>query len=331
MLYTGTGSSHAITGVGFSPDFTWIKKRNGTTDHQLVNSVVGYPNGTLLSNATDAEYTDAARVDSTDADGFTVSSPGQVNASSDTYVAWNWLAGTAFSNDASATSVGTIDSSGQVNTKAGFSIIKYSGSNSGSSFAHGLSAAPEFIIIKQRTEAANWTVAATVSGWTYSSDYLFLNTTAAKATNGGSSLFTSAPSSTVVNIGGGSLTSTAGEDLIAYCFHSVEGYSKVGTYLGNGNADGTFVFTGFRPAWIMIKNASGAGGWEIHDNKRVGYNPADETLDANTSAAEATGNNLDILSNGFKVRHTYGTANTSGSTYIYLAFAEQPFKYANAR
>ena len=140
-----------------------------------------------------------------------------------------------------------------------------------------------------------------------------------------------APTSTVFTVNTGGSVNASSENYIAYCFTDIEGYSKHGSYVGNGNADGTFVYTGFRPAWIMIKNISGTGGWEIHDNKRVGYNPADETLDANTSSAEATGNNLDILSNGFKVRHTYGTANTSGSTYVYLAFADQPFKFSNAR
>jgi len=138
-----------------------------------------------------------------------------------------------------------------------------------------------------------------------------------------------APTSSVFTYEGTGATN--GDNMIAYCFANTEGYLKAGSYTGNGSSDGPFVYTGFRPAWVMIKNSSGTGGWEIHDNKRLGYNPADETLDANTSAAEATGNDLDILSNGFKVRNIYGTSNTNGNTYIYLAFAENPFKYANAR
>ena len=329
VLYTGNNGNLDVTGVGFDPDFVWAKNRaSGSYHHDLYDSVRG-DNLRLNSSQTAADATGFLTFET---DGFSLTQGGGINANNNAHVAWNWLAGTAFSNDASATSVGTIDSEGQVNTKAGFSIIKYSGSNSGGSFAHGLSAAPEFIIIKQRTEAANWTVAATVSGWTYSSDYLFLNTSAVKATNGGSSLFTSAPSSTVVNIGGGSLTSTAGEDLIAYCFHSVEGYSKFGSHEGNNNADGTFVYTGFRPQWLMVKNLDAAGSWIIFDSTREGgvANIINDHLMADTAAAEGTDNDMDFLSNGFKCRRASQSFNTA-HTFVYFAFADQPFKFSNAR
>ncbi len=333
-IWTANGSDQTIS-TNHDPDFLWYKTRNQAYDHYLIDALRGVGGGSyaLNSNNGDAEG-GGGNADNLGSGGFTINAGG----SGDTAVGWTWNAGGSnTTNDASATSVGTIDSVYRANTKAGFSIIKYSGSNSAGSFAHGLSAAPEFIIIKQRTEAANWTVAATVSGWTYSSDYLFLNTTAAKATNGGSSLFTSAPSSTVVNIGGGSLTSTAGEDLIAYCFHSVEGYSKVGSFVGNGNADGPFVYTGFRPAWVMVKQSSAAGGWNIIDNKRQTFNDATglPRLYADTAAVEEDANTMegqaDFLSNGFKLRSNHSSGNTSGATIIYLAFAESPFKFANAR
>ena len=327
VLYTGNATgSRAITGVGFSPDFVWAKVRSTTYPHFLANSVVGSTKY-LKSNSTDAEATDSTYFTSFDSDGFTIGSSGGINGNGETFVAWNWLAGTAFSNDASATGVGTIDSEGQINTTAGFSIIKYTSPNNSSdqTVAHGLSSVPEMIITKNRTSTFNWDIYHKDTG-SVQNTLIFTDA----ATRDYDIFTTTAPTSTVFGIKY-NYTHYSTNEYIAYCFHSVEGYCKVGSYVGNGNADGTFVHTGFRPAWIMIKNISGTGGWEIHDNKRVGYNPADETLVANTTAAEATGNNLDILSNGFKVRHTYGTANTSGSTYVYLAFADQPFKFSNAR
>ena len=329
VLYTGTGSSNAITGVGFSPDFTWIKKRNGTTDHQLVNSVVGYPNGTLLSNQTDAEYTAAARVDSADADGFTVSSPGQVNASSDTYVAWNWLAGTAFSNDASATSVGTIDSEGQVNTTAGFSIIKYTGTGSNGTVAHGLSSAPELVIVKERSGTGQWSVQSTALS--AANKVVHLQSTAAEATKA-DHFNSTLPTSTVFSVGTSGNTNGNTNTFIAFCFHSVEGYSKVGSYTGNGNANGTFVYTGFRPAWIIIKASDSTQTWWMHDNKRDVDNVVEHNLGANLSSVEDDDYPvIDFLSNGFKCRSTDTSHNGNGNVIIYLAFADQPFKFSNAR
>ena len=343
VLYTGDGaSSKSVTGVGFNPDWVWFKNRASAYDHALMDSVRGASAAYLSSNNTASESTYGnlyGDFTSFNSDGFTVAEgtdgtypDAAFNQSSEAYVAWNWLAGTAFSNDASATSVGTIDtdSGSQINTTAGLGILKYTGTGSAGTIAHGLNSAPEMLIVKNRDTARDWLVYHSALGASKRIYLCYLlaqdSGTAASATWNDT-----APTSTVFSIGNNIHVNESGDNYIVYCFHSVEGYSKIGSYVGNGNADGTFVHTGFRPAWIMIKNASGTGGWEIHDNKRVGYNPADETLDANTAAAEATGNNLDILSNGFKVRHTYGTANTSGSTYIYLAFAAQPFKYANAR
>jgi hypothetical protein len=349
VLWTGTGSggTRAISGVGFSPDWVWTKNLTEDYSHTAYDSVRGAGSEVELqpsnTNAEgDGNPETYGYLSAFDSDGFTSTSGSAGNAqnlyfneSSKNYAAWNWLAGTAFSNDASETSVGTLDSEGQINTTAGFSIIKYSGSNSGASFAHGLSQAPELVIIKQRNTTSMWTVGYDVPDWTWSSDYIQLQVSAAKGADGGGTLFTAAPSSTVVNIGGGSVTSTSGEPLIAYCFHSVEGYSKIGQYEGNNAANGAFVYTGFRPAMVIVKNLDATAQWLLLDNKRDPYN-----VGANYSSPDLpnaynaiSGGYYDFLSNGFKWRlgdNNLGSAN-SANTYVYYAVAEQPFKFANAR
>ena len=329
VLYTGNATNpRNVTGVGFSPDFIWAKVRSNSYPHFLVNSVIG-ANKYLNTNSTDAETTTTGYYQSFDSDGFTVDNSGGINGNGETFVAWNWLAGTAFSNDASATGVGTIDSTGQVNTKAGFSIVSYTGNNGSSgSFAHGLGVAPNAVIIKSRTDAANWAVGHDgLTSWSY---YIALNNTAAQV-NDSANFNGTAPTSTVVNIGGSGNTNDA-EDYIAYCFHSVEGYSKVGSYIGNGSADGVFVQTNFRVSWVLIKWSNGSQDWTLFDNKRPGFNETDKYLHPSASAAEGDYDTLevDLLSNGFKCRGPYNHINTSGGNYIYLAFADQPFKFSNA-
>jgi hypothetical protein len=320
VTYTGTGASNSIT-VGFQPDATWIKSRSNAYNHQLVNSVVGYPNGTLLPDATDAEYTAAARVDSRDSNGFTVSTPAQVNLSSGTFVSWNWKAGgTAVSN-----TDGSITSSVSANPDAGFSIVSYEGTGSNATIGHGLSAAPELIIIKERDNANGWAVS--IKG--DATDFLRLDTTAAQSDD--AAVFNdTAPTSTVFSIGTAAMVNR--DSMIAYCFHSVEGFSKVGTYVGNGSTDGTFVYTGFRPAFVMVKNTdTSSHHWSMYDNARSPYNVVNKQVYANLSNAESTGDRVDFLSNGFKARFNTWDINPSGVTHIYIAFAEAPFKYANAR
>jgi len=349
VLWTGTGSggTRAISGVGFSPDWVWTKNLTEDYSHTAYDSVRGAGSEVELqpsnTNAEgDGNPETYGYLSAFDSDGFTSTSGSAGNAqnlyfneSSKNYAAWNWLAGTAFSNDASETSVGTLDSEGQINTTAGFSIIKYSGSNSGASFAHGLSQAPELVIIKQRNATSMWAVGYDVPDWTWSSDYIQLQVNSQKGADGGSTIFTAAPSSTVVNIGGGSVTSTSGKNLIAYCFHSVEGYSKIGQYEGNNAANGAFVYTGFRPAMVIVKNLDATAQWLLLDNKRDPYN-----VGANYSSPDlpnaynaVSGGFYDFLSNGFKWRlgdNNLGSAN-SANTYVYYAVAEQPFKFANAR
>ncbi len=343
LLYTGDGNStKSISGVGFSPDWVWVKNRASTYDHALSDSVRGASAAYLSSNNTASESTYGkiyGDLTSFDSDGFSVAEGSDstypdaaFNQSSQAYVAWNWLAGTAFSNDASATSVGTIDSSGQVNTKAGFSIAIWSGNaTAGATIAHGLSKAPEMLWIKDRdNDGYNWIIYHKDVG---NDRYLLLNSTNAQSSAGQAFLNSTTPSNTVVTLGGNGwgLNQNA-ESHVGYFFHSVEGYSKVGSYTGNGNADGNFIFTGFRPAWILIKNATDNGeDWEIHDATRDPFNVTTKRLKANTSGAEVTSTFLDFVSNGVKIRNYSGGFNKSGKTFIYLAFAEQPFKFANAR
>ena len=330
VLYTGNGGTQSITGVGFQPDFTWSRARSIVENHVLYDSVRGATKD-LRSDMTQAENTNSAGLTAFGSDGFSIGSAFFVNKNAATYVAWNWKAGTAFSNDASATGVGSIDSAGSVNTDVGFSIIKWTAvaSSATQTMAHGLGAVPKMIIMKNRERAVDWAVYHESIGNTHG---LELNTTDASADDSGWWNDTT-PTSTVFTTGNGNGYRTGGvaEDYIAYCFAEVDGYSKFGSYTGNGSTDGPFVYTGFRPAWVMVKRTNDTGYWPITNNKTLGYNPDNNELYANTSQVEATSDSMDYLSNGFKVRWTSSEGNANGSTYIYMAFAEQPFKYANAR
>jgi len=328
VLYTGNASTNAITGVGFSPDWLWLKKRGASGHHFLFDEVRG-ADKQLKSSISDAETSHSNYLASFDADGFTIGSDSDTNANSVTHVAWNWLAGTAFSNDASATSVGTIDSSGQVNTTAGFSIIKYTGNGAtGATVAHGLSSALQFYIIKNRDAGFSWTGYHEALG---AGNYIQLDSTGAASST--SDWNSTAPTSSVFTVSGDEgRINKSGTDYIAYCFHSVEGYSKVGSFVGNGNADGTFVPLNFRASWILMKRSDGSENWLIYDTERDPHNVTDEALLPNsTSASGGSANAMDILSNGFKLRATSGSLNASGGNYIYLAIASQPFKFSNAR
>jgi len=320
VLYTGTGASNSVTGVGFKPDFTWIKDRSNARDHQLVNAVVGYPSGTLFSNVLDAEYTAFPRVDSSNADGFTVSTPAQVNGSVETYAAWNWLAN---NTSGSSNTAGSTTSTVAANTTAGFSIVSYTGTGSAATVGHGLGAVPKMIICKARSAAYHWEIYHVSLG----------NTDLVRFTNGAA--FASAqmwnnttPTSSVFSLGTED-ANTSSQTYIAYCFAEIRGYSKFSSYTGNGDANGTFVYTGFKPAYVMVKASSTTGQWAICDNKRGAANILNnngeflfaETNDATNSAPA----NWDFLSNGFKARANYAAHNSSGVTYIYMAFAENPF------
>jgi len=328
--YTGTGSSLAISNIvngnSFQPNFVWIKGRSGATDHALYDSVRGTTLD-LVSNSTAAETTQATGLTAFGSTGFTVGALAKLNTNAATYVGWQWKAGgTAVTNTA-----GTITSQVSANTSAGFSIVTYTGTGAtGATVGHGLGVAPKMIIIKNRSASAHWPVGhASLPSWAQN---LYLSLTNASATVN-TSFNSTAPSSTVFTLGpSGGETNFNGNNFVAYCFAEIEGFSRFGSYTGNGVVDGNFVYTGFRPAFVLLKNASATGAWHIMDNKRASaFNVVTGQLYANSSVAEAVGATLDFTSNGFKIRTNSADINGSTNNIIYAAFAENPFKNSLAR
>jgi hypothetical protein len=322
VLYTGTGATLSITGVGFQPDLSWLKMRSAVEWNFFVDAVRGV-NKAVWSNATNAEYDysgDPAQIlTSFDTDGFSLGTSAAVNGNTQTFASWNWKAnGAGVSNTA-----GSITSTVSANTTSGFSIVSYTGTGSTATIGHGLCTSPSMILIKNRTTAYSWIVYHKSLGATKN---LYLDLTNASDTS--SIQFNDTePTSSVFSVGTSLATNKSSDSIIAYCFAEVKGFSKFGSYTGNGNADGTFVYTGFRPAWIMVKASSRSGRWRIWDNKINPFNVADTRLSAESSDAEDTGatNAIDIVSNGFKIRTSEGQFNGSGETNIYMAFAENPF------
>ena len=319
VLYTGTGATHNITGVGFQPDWVWIKNRSITANHHLFDIARGATKY-LLTNVTNAEATDAQQLQSFDADGFTVGTNGNVNGSGNNIVAWNWLG----ANASSSNTDGSITSSVSANTTAGFSIVSWTGTGSAATIGHSLGTTPSMIITKSRSASGGWYTYHKSEGAT---KFLQLSTTDASTTN--STVWNNTePTSSVFSTG---TAFDSGTTYIAYCFAEKKGYSKFGIYNGVGSfpSDVTnFVYTGFKPAFIMLKQTAGEA-WNIVDNKRAyEYNPTGYFLYANTSGAEAgsvTYSEMDLLSNGFCLRKAHGQYNETGKQYIYMAFAENPF------
>ena len=348
LIWTGDGATRSMTGLGLAPDFTWIKQRSGTQGHTLYDSVRGATEY-LSSNTTADEDTLSEGLTSFDSDGWTMGDDGANNGDTETYVGWNWKAGGAPTADNSA-GAGATPTAGSVkidgsnlgsalagtiaatrlsaNTTAGFSIVKYVGTGANATVAHGLGVAPDLVMVKSMGNTFNWVIYSRPVGAT---KQLNLNLTAAEDPQ--SSIWQDTdPSSTVFTIGTEANVNTSTDDLIAYCFASIEGYSKVGSYTGNGNADGTFIYTGFKPAYVLTKQYNTTNNWYLQDDARNPYNSVDKRLNPNLSDAEYSGTVLcDYLSNGFKIRHADGSQNASGGSYLYLAFAESPFKYSNAR
>jgi hypothetical protein len=329
VLYTGNGSTQSITGVGFQPDFTWVKQRDGTRDHTLLDVLRN--DGTLWrrleSNNTDAEVSTGGFV-SFDTDGFSLGSgTAQVNNSGSSFVAWNWKAnGAGVTNTA-----GSITSTVSANPTAGFSIVTYTGTGANATVGHGLGVAPRMIIIKNRDGTPrDWGVYHAGNTSSPATQRLLLSSTAATDTNNGYWNDT-LPSSSVFTIGNNANVNPSGTNLVAYCFSEVAGYSRFGSYTGNGSADGPFVFCGFRPAFVVAKRIDFENSWNIVDSKRSPYNLINTNLAANNSNAEGTNDFFDFTSNGFKVRTSNGYINASGGTWIFMAFAESPFKHALAR
>ena len=323
VLYTGNGGTQAISGIGFAPNWVWIKRRDGSAFHVVTDSVRGATKQ-IYPNDNQAEGTRAQGLQSFDSDGYTLGNEGDTNASSSTYVGWNWKAGTSFTNDASATGIGSIDSAGSVSTDAGFSIVSWTGTGSNGTISHRLGSVPKMIIIKDRSNTRNWQVYHVGYG-NSGSGQLNLN-----AAFSGDGMFQSTdPTSTVFSVGTSVNANASGANIIAYCFAEVKGYSKFGSYVGNGSAtNGTFVYLGFRPAFVLWKRTQDSGyDWDIYDTARDTHNVAFKELLANGNGAESDGTtlSLDILSNGFKLRTNNNNGNASGKTYIYMAFAENPF------
>ena len=322
-LYTGTGSAQSISSVGFQPDWVWVKDRDSANSHNLTDAVRGATK-TIFSDATAGEVTDAQRLTSFDSDGFSVGTSTSFNTNTNDYVSWNWLA----NGQGSSNTDGSITSTVSANTTAGFSIVTYTGTGSGgATFGHGLGVKPKAIIIKCTSLARDWVYQQDTSGDGTSNQRLILNSTASNYNNNFVTFGTSTitlPSSSDNDWSG------SGATYIAYCFAEKKGFSKFGSYTGNGNADGSFIYTGFKPAFVLGKNATVAGQhWFMNDNKR-GINGGSNWLKADGSDAELTNLvNCDFLSNGFKLRNNNDIFNDSGETFIYLAFAESPIVSSN--
>jgi hypothetical protein len=320
-LYTGNGSTQSIGGLSFKPDFVWIKSRSSSSWWHQLQDIVRGATKRLVSNETVAEATDAQTLTSFDTDGFSLGTSTSYNNNSDTYVAWNWLAGgTGVSNTA-----GSISSTVSANTTSGFSIVSYTGTGANATVGHGLGVAPAFIIFKTRNAGYNW-IAWTKAFATPTSQYLRLNLTDA-VVSGNNPLNGTLPSSTVISLSSDNNVNESAKTYIAYCFAEVKGFSKAFSYTGNGSTDGSYVHLGFRPAWVLLKRTDSADHWVIKDSKRDSYNVADKRIYPNQSAAEDTSVNgtIDMLSNGFKHRSSNDLLNMSGGTYIGFAIAEQPF------
>ena len=323
VLYTGNaadGSSTTqdITGVGFQPDWVWIKGRDNANSN-FVNDAVRGANKALITDGTNSEITSTEYLKSFASDGFQLGGDGIGNGNGNTYVSWNWKA----NGSGSSNSDGSITSTASANTTAGFSIVKYTGTGSNAAVGHGLGSAPEMIIFKNTNSTRDWGVYH--AAMNDPDAYLALNRNYAKEASYNFSNNT-APTSSVFSVG--TLTSNNGssQEYIAYCFAEKTGYSKFGSYTGNGSASGTFVYTGFKPAFVIRKRTDTTADWRMDDNKRPGYNVIPHTLFPNGSNAETSSTHYktDLLSNGFKCYGTSGNQNASGGTYIYMAFAAEP-------
>nr|BAR27281.1 hypothetical protein [uncultured Mediterranean phage uvMED]BAR27286.1 hypothetical protein [uncultured Mediterranean phage uvMED] len=320
-LYTGNGSyGHGITGVGFQPDLVWIKNRVDNADHRIFDAVRG-TDKSLSSNNTNATVTSANFLHSFDSDGFTVDDDGAINTNNNAICSWNWKANGAGSSNTD----GSITSTVSANTTAGFSIVKFTGNGSSNqSIGHGLNAIPKVIILKQTSGTEHWAV---YHVGTNANQQLYLNLTNAQET---SQFGSSAHTSSVFYVGSNVMVNGSGSTYIAYCFADVTGYSKFGSYTGNGNADGTFVYTGFKPAFVMVKKFTEAGNsWVMLDTARSDVpnaNVNDQRLYADHTSSEASSSTraMDLVSNGFKIRGDGGDVNNNSQQYIYMCFASEP-------
>ena len=324
VAYTGTGSTRSITALDFQPDWVWFKGRSFADAHYIYDAVRGVGNG-IYSHSTAAQSYSSTTLTAFNSDGFTVGSEGGVNGNGQNLVSWNWKANGAGSSNTD----GSITSTVSANTTAGFSIVKWYGTGANATIGHGLGVAPSVVITKNLDASANWIYGGDNIGWT---KYLIPNLTNTVAT-ANNAWNDTAPNSTVVSLGSSTVTN-ASANMIAYCFAEKTGYSKFGVYTGNGSSNGTFIYTGFKPVWFMIKNTGAAENWNIGDNKRnitypAGANVNNAELSANTSNAEGDRSTrgggitqYDMLSNGIKLRGSNPETGAGSGSYIYMAFGQ---------
>ena len=328
VLYTGSGSARNVTGVGFKPDFIWIKNRESTYQHQVFDVVRG-PGKKIHPSNTDSETTDTVNISSFNTDGFSFAGGNVgVNQADKGHVAWCWKAGGA----AVSNTDGSITSQVSANQTAGFSIVSYTGTGANATVGHGLGKTPNIVLCKNRIDLSNWSFNGNFGGLIYGTNKLTLQTTVGIT---GDTNEVMAASATTFTVGNSGATNGSSDAQIAYCWTEIEGFSKFGSYTGNGVTDGPFVYCGFKPAWVMIKKTDSSADWQIYDSSRSPVNDITITLAANVGNNEvsfASGYNIDFVSNGFKPRTGPSNAiNTSGGTYIFMAFAESPFQTANAK
>jgi len=326
-LWTGTGSENAITGIGFQPDFTWIKNRAASENHKLYDAVRGVTKN-IYSNLSNAEGTDAQSLKSFDSDGFTLGTEAALNANGQNIVAWNWKANGA----GSANTDGSINSTAtSANTTAGISIIKYTGTGSNATVGHGLGSVPAMIMVKNLGGTDSWMVYHKNLHATAPEDYILQLNTNGIAVDNATIWNDTAPTSSVFSIGTDAGVNGSSATYIAYAFAEKTGFSKFGSYTGNDVVNGPFIYCGFKPSLFLVKMVtSGSEEWSIYDNKRLGYNPAHSRLYPNTTSGESAETKLDFLSNGIKIKSAGdGHLNQSAKQYVYMAFAEAPLVGSN--
>ena len=319
ITYTGNGSTQALTGVGFQPDWVWLKSRSVAKDHMVFDAVRGVQKS-IRPNSNVAEDNSSEYLTTFGTDGFTLGGNGKTNGNGTTFAAWNWKAG---NSQGTSNTDGTINTTyTSVNSTAKFSISTYTGTGSAATFGHGLGVAPTFCLHKELNSTGPWFVCNVAR--TGDTGYMYLDQDITGSTSG-QNFYTARPTSSLINLGTDPDINQSGQTYVAYCFAEVQGFSKFGTYTSNGNADGPFIFTGFKPAWVMVKNVSSTSAWMLYDNKRDPANANTKSLMPNLNNAEdVNAENVDFLSNGFKCRGTGVKLNNSTDTFAYFAFAAEP-------
>ena len=323
VLYTGNESAgHSITGVGFQPDFIWFKNR-GTTDSHAVYDAVRGVTKEINPDTGDGETTQSTGLTSFDSDGFTTGARTLLNSNNQPLASWHWKMNGAGSSN----SDGSVTSTVSVNSTAKMSIVKWTGTGSAATIGHGLGVKPDYIIVKCLDSGENWMIWSNSMG---ANQYLRLSTSASIGT-GTNEWNNTVPTTSVFYVGSENTTNKSGVGMVAYCFSNVDGFCRAGEYGGNGNTDGSFIYTGFRPSFILTKLANtGSEDWKLHDIKRPGFNLTNDFLQPSNNGAELdTSNQMDILSNGFKWRSANTATNSSGNTIVYMAFAAEPLVSSN--